>query len=399
MMMKKTFIFILTCVSLLFAACDKQDDTYREFVVPGGYNYPAKPVELKTQAGYLRIALSWAIPKDPAVKSVKVFWDNYAKSSDVDYSSAVDGFVTTVISDLEDRSYTFDIVNFDEDGNRSLASEITVAPYGEGWLSTHAERKILTARVKDNTATIEMGNPMDEMVGTKFRYRNLSGEWVESEQILKAGESSVEIPGVLKGKYFEYKSSYCPANGLDTVWNSYWTRSPEILEYKLDPTLWEGSITKNQLYTGSGDYGWAQLFDGITDVQNNGYRANTAAAYRAIFPKIIAVDTHAPEGKEPVISHIEMYQHPTTQSYRYVKSLSLFQGNAPYDADTDDYTSFGTPVLDATFTQAEVVQGRDASDPVPGRYFAIVFTKSFATQGYIWVQEFEPWGYVPSETE
>ena len=101
---------------------------------------------------------------DPAVKRAILYWDNYAKSRDIDYGDFADGKVTIVVDSLEDRSYTFDVVNFDGEDNKSLPAEMTISPYGDSWLISRSERAVVSAIMDGDDAKIEMTKATDEMV-------------------------------------------------------------------------------------------------------------------------------------------------------------------------------------------------------------------------------------------
>ena len=146
--MKKVFyIFTALTLALAAASCAKQDTVYKEWVKEGGYIYPAKPLNVEVQQGYKRIVVQWTLPMDPSIRTAKLFWDNYTFEREFNYADYPGGVVKTVIDGLEDRSYTFDIVNYDAEGNRSLVSEITTSPFAESWLVSHAERTIVSSEM------------------------------------------------------------------------------------------------------------------------------------------------------------------------------------------------------------------------------------------------------------
>ena len=202
MNMNKIAFNILTVpvLAVLAVSCGGQDEIYKEWVKKGGYDYPAKAINLSSVIGYQNVIVNWEKPMDPAVRTATLFWDNYAKSIDVDYADYPDGKVSIEVGELEDRSYTFDIVNYDDVGNKSLAAEITVSPYGDGWMVSRSERTVTSARMEGRDAKIVMSKATDEMVATRFRYKNLQDEWVESETVLKPGENEVTFKDAMKGK-------------------------------------------------------------------------------------------------------------------------------------------------------------------------------------------------------
>jgi len=393
--MKKILnIIALSAISMAFLlSCDKQDDTYRQYLVPGGYNYPAKASEVTAKAGYLRVDVSWALPLDPAVKTVKLYWDSNRDSMTVNYSDAVDGYVTAHVKNLEERSYTFNVVNFDANGNRSLASEITVSPYGDGWLSTHAERRVNSAVMKGSDALLSLGTPVDEMVYTKFRYKNSEGRVVESDPI-PMDSVDVYLSDAMKGKYFEYQSAYCPKNGLDVVWNQNWIKTKEPIYYNLADSNWKYSVTRNQ--TRSSEYGPEKMFDGDLDTR---YYSSTNTSYRRVFPKIVAIKTCASGEDVPTVVGINVVQHQTESKSRYVKTFNFYVSDTEFNPnDTDYLNTFGTPALETNLRQDLMEQSRSFS-PVTGTDMAIVFKSSYSANGFIDVLEFEIIGYVKSNTD
>lgn len=393
-MKRITYIIALSVSALsMFIACDKQDDTYSQYIVPGGYNYPAKATEVTAQAGYYRVDVSWATPLDPAVKSVKLYWDSKRDSMTVNYADAVDGIVTAHVSGLEERSYTFSIVNFDANGNKSLASEVTVSPYGNGWLSTHAERKVYSAVMKGEDALLSLGTPVDEMVYTKFRFKNSEGQVVESDPI-PMDSTDVYLTDAMKGKYFEYQSAYCPKNGLDIVWSSNWIKTNNPIYYNLANSDWKVTVTTSQMR--NADFGPEKMFDGDLTTR---YYSSTNTSIRKNFPKIVAVNTSCPEDAKPTVTAVNLIQHQTESKSRFVKTLNFYVGDDAYDPNDSAYlTSFGAPVLEASFRQDMAEQNKEIA-PATGSCFAIAFKSSYSTYGYIDVLEFEIIGYVAANAD
>ena len=400
--MKRLTSCILALMTMAsgFVSCDKQDDTYRQYVVNGGYNYPAKPIDVTFCSGYNRVGLKWAEPLDPAVRRVKVYWDNYADSVVLDYNTTVDGYVNVVIDKLEERSYSFDIVNFDKDGNRSLATEVTVAPYGDGWLATHAERRLSWAQMDGDKAVITMGTPMDEMIATKFRYRNTSGQWIESEEILPAGEFQIALPDALKGKLLEYKSAYCPKAGIDTVWNQNWTKSNKPIVYNINGSKASVTVTDNQVYSG---FTPDKVVDGIKDKMESRWFSSFNSSYRNKWPKILCIDTKLNGDSRMTFTNFKFYENPApdAETQRYIKAVDVYVGDKLYNvnASSSQLSTFGTPVAQTTLNTTGYEFEKFVDEETAGRYIGIVFKNSFSSVGYIDLWEFEAYGYVASEVD
>jgi len=395
----KTYLSILLTVGVAVAlsSCGGQDEIYKEWVKKGGYDYPAKAVNLSSVIGYRSVIINWEKPMDPAVTTATLFWDNYASSQSIDYADYSDGKVSMEVGNLEDRSYTFDIVNYDAVGNKSLAAEITVSPYGDSWMVSRSERTVTSSRMDGRDAKIVMSKATDEMVATRFRYKNLQDEWVECETILKPGENEVTFPNALRGKRFEYSSSFCPAAGKDTVW-SHWTKSVDGISYALDGKRWNVAVTKNQYF---GINVADNIFDGNKDLSAFSWHSSKSDATKNIFPKILSVDTQKAFGEEYSFTRFEFYEHPDQPTLRYIKDIVIYVGSTYYDPDDNDYLNhYGIPFIGTQFSTEGKVSTASATQGASGRYFSIVFKNSWNTKdGFIDLWELVPYGYIPSQAD
>lgn len=395
----KTYLSILLTVGVAVAlsSCGGQDEIYKEWVKKGGYDYPAKAVNLSSVIGYKSVIINWEKPMDPAVTTATLFWDNYASSQSIDYADYSDGKVSMEVGNLEDRSYTFDIVNYDAVGNKSLAAEITVSPYGDSWMVSRSERTVTSARMDGRDAKIVMSKATDEMIATRFRYKNLQDEWVECETILKPGENEVTFPNALRGKRFEYSSSFCPAAGKDTVW-SHWTKSVDGISYALDGKRWNVAVTKNQYF---GINVADNIFDGNKDLSAFSWHSSKSDATKNIFPKILSVDTQKAFGEEYSFTRFEFYEHPDQPTLRYIKDIVIYVGSTYYDPDDNDYLNhYGIPFIGTQFSTEGKVSTASATQGASGRYFSIVFKNSWNTKdGFIDLWELVPYGYIPSQAD
>lgn len=395
----KTYLSILLTVGVAVAlsSCGGQDEIYKEWVKKGGYDYPAKAVNLSSVIGYRSVIINWEKPMDPAVTTATLFWDNYASSQSIDYADYSDGKVSMEVGNLEDRFYTFDIVNYDAVGNKSLAAEITVSPYGDSWMVSRSERTVTSSRMDGRDAKIVMSKATDEMVATRFRYKNLQDEWVECETILKPGENEVTFPNALRGKRFEYSSSFCPAAGKDTVW-SHWTKSVDGISYALDGKRWNVAVTKNQYF---GINVADNIFDGNKDLSAFSWHSSKSDATKNIFPKILSVDTQKAFGEEYSFTRFEFYEHPDQPTLRYIKDIVIYVGSTYYDPDDNDYLNhYGIPFIGTQFSTEGKVSTASATQGASGRYFSIVFKNSWNTKdGFIDLWELVPYGYIPSQAD
>ena len=392
--MKRIYYLLLAIVAILPLSCGKQDAVYKEFVKPGGYVYPAKPLNLTAISGYQRIFLEWEAPMDPSIRTTKLFWDNYTDSLTFSISDYDGGMLSTTVDHLDDRTYTFDVVNYDAEGHRSLATEITTTPFGESWLLSHSERSVRFARMSGDDALITMSKSTDEMVATRFRYRNNAGETIISDY-LKPEDLEMTLPDAKRGKRFEFQSAYLPADGRDTVWAA-WTRSMDPILFPLPTEGWEVSVTTGQVFS---TFTPDKVFDGIIATNNRWHAARTGAPAKA-FPKVLCVDTKVEGDGGYAFSSFVFCLSPSGKTYRYIREIQLYMADSPFDPDESDYAAkYGDPVYSATLNQNEDQQQLALRSSKHARYFAVVFLNSWNANGYIDLWELIPYGYIPSEVE
>lgn len=382
----KTSIFAAAAILGSVVSCTSQDDIYKEFIKDGGYIYPAKAANITSETGFQKVTLFWPVPKDPSLRSARVYWDNYTDSLDLNYSDFSDT-VSVTITNLADRSYTFDIVNFDKLGNKSIAAEKSATPYGMNWLSTHEERQFKHAWVDGTTATVQLTESTSEMVATKFRYKNLDGEWVEFGPRMTPREVNFKLTNAMRGKYFEFSSGFLPSDGRDTAWME-WTKSSYPIVYPLDTKDWTVTATTGGTM---GENTPDKIFDGIADAN---HRWHSTAGNN--FPKILSIDTNCEAGKEPTYKTFSMSRNPTT-SYRYIFNFQIFTGNEPFNPDEKNFASvFGTPICNSFLYWGDNPGSRNCTME-SGRYIAIVFTNSRNKQGYLDLWELTVWGYIEAD--
>jgi hypothetical protein len=412
--MKKNIFFLIILSVLSVLSCGKQDDVYKEFIVEGGHVYPAKIKELKSTSGYQRVILEWDKPFDPSIRTVTVFWDNYSKSMDLNYADFPDNHVSVVIPDLEDRAYTFDVVNADAKGNQSLATELSVTPFGNNWLTSHTERSVVFARMDGEDAKVQMTKATLEMVATKFRYTDASGKKVESDY-LSPKDVEMTLPDAARGKRFEFKSAYLPSNGIDTVWAVSWSVSPGAIVYPMSTEGWTVTVTDGQEMNASN--ACENILDG--DISASGrWQSSHNSSIQRIFPKILSIDTHAAEGEECSFTEFLLYQNPSSATtLRYMRNYSIFVGKDPYDPDVtielDEgdtrpvqdqilekvIAHYGNPALSTVGNRNEAVLTATLPESAKGRYLSIVFTNSFNANGWLDLWELVPYGYKDSEAD
>ena len=244
-MNNKILIFVSLIIALGFTSCKDQDGIYKEWVIPGGIVYPEKTNGLTGYAGHNRVMLEWVAPKDPSVQKAIISWNSGDQSMEINYADyAGQDTIKVYIPELEERSYTFSIKNYDDKGNISMTSEVSKAPYAANWLASCSERSIESAEVLNGIGYVQTGFTTDNMVYTEYRYVNSAGETVLLDE-KQVNDRTVQLPDAKPGTRLEYRSYYVPTEGLDTICNE-WRKYSKPIAGLLDNSGFLATATESR---------------------------------------------------------------------------------------------------------------------------------------------------------
>ncbi|QEC73714.1 hypothetical protein FSB73_20640 [Arachidicoccus ginsenosidivorans] len=83
--------------------------------------YPAKPDTILVYSGDYRVLLKSVLSSDPNIVKSHIYWDSRTDSVDVDvHRTGASDTTSLVISKLLEGAHTFELVNEDASGNRSV---------------------------------------------------------------------------------------------------------------------------------------------------------------------------------------------------------------------------------------------------------------------------------------
>ena len=220
-MKKQTYIYVVSLLLLLGAACSKMDD-YREKFTDGRERlYTGKADSVKVFPGKNRVLLQWLYVADPKVKKAKVFWNNRRDSSSVDIkrTSGVDT-IRLMISNLPEGSYNFEIVSYDADGNPSVTVTRGGVVFGESYQATLLNRLIKKAEIKPGYAEITWYNADQYMFVTELKYTNQNNDIITSR--ILPGMDTAKLWAYKAGTKFEYRTLYLPDSlCIDTFYTAW----------------------------------------------------------------------------------------------------------------------------------------------------------------------------------
>src|SRR3546814_679893 len=123
-------------------SCKELNDSYEDYVIPGGIIYPGKIKSPELLPGRNRVLITWPQSLDPSVSKARIFWNTYSDSLEVAISPS-DKIVSVIIDNLPEKSYAFTIKTYDEEGNASVPVELIGKTFGEDRKSTTSKLQSL----------------------------------------------------------------------------------------------------------------------------------------------------------------------------------------------------------------------------------------------------------------
>lgn len=214
----------MTAGMVLFtSSCQKQDHAYKEFIKDGERIYIGKVLDLAAQAGNGRVQLSWGV-FDSRVKKVKIKYNDDQDSvlMDVAKTESVD-YLQTIISNLDERTYTFKVYAMDGLGNQSVAQSIDCKSFGESYRKTLNNRIIGSKTVAGKNVTLNwVSVTTDSNISeTEIEYYDLDSGLAKTVVLAKSS-SSIVLPNINTTKGIRYKTKYYPtSSAIDYFYTDY----------------------------------------------------------------------------------------------------------------------------------------------------------------------------------
>ena len=232
---------MFTCLAFLLiilagVSCKKMDD-YKKYINEDlVLNYTGKVDSVKVYSGKNRVMIQGLLISDPKIKEARIYWDGRRDSLVIPITRTLNvDTLRATINNLEDRVYNFEIVTFDDQGNKSVKVYAFGRSYGQNYQLSLINRPLASNSLKtyDNTFTASFGN-VDRTFGifaTEFKYVDLSG--VSRVKRLDIEKSVLDLTDVKIGEEMSYRSLYLPDTlCLDTFYTEYTDLKPALTYYR-----------------------------------------------------------------------------------------------------------------------------------------------------------------------
>jgi len=225
--------FPIAIVCILFAHCTGYDE-YKKYMTDGEIIYPQKADAVTTYPGKNRIQLEWVIV-DPKVTSCKVYYEQEGGIQG-DITVAIPSFgnrendiIRVIIPDLEEATYLFKIISYDDFGNASVPVDAEEKSYGESY-----EQSLLNCAVRSTTfdfdtniLTIEWGSIDATAIGINLEYIDTNGD--SQTLLVDPSESITTILDFKLGEPFFSSAIYKPAPSALDIFSTDWQRINIVL--------------------------------------------------------------------------------------------------------------------------------------------------------------------------
>jgi hypothetical protein len=333
-------------------------DVHQKYIEGGEKIYAPKVDSLVFHNGKRRIQLWFWLFESPNVRSVDIFWNNYADSLIVPVTPSAGLDSMAVYVPLKDeRTYTFYIRTTDIFGNHSLSEMGSAISYDSIYENALVNRGVQSAEKTGSTTTIKWYGIIDDYVYSEVRYTDVNND-LQIVRVLP-NETSTSCPNAKAGSTYEHRSLYVPTNSIDTFYLE-WT--PIVPLVKFDKSSWTVIDWSDEEATEGG--GAVVLINGIYPNNNaNDYWQSKWRAPAAQLPHWAIIDM----GTSKEITRIDTYRRNNNTN---TKSVWYYVGNDP-DPDAASWTK----IAEGTYTSGNLLT-LTASVSAIGRYLKIYLPDS-----------------------
>ncbi len=214
-------LFGLFALLLAFPACLPNDGDYSAYLDKAEAVYPGRPDSIIIMPGYNRAQINALMSTDPRVVKIRLYWNSRRDSLDAVVSGdEIAKRKILSLSSIPEGVYTFELITFDDKGNRSVMSEKTgqiLGPNYEKGLANRVLKSRITVLGSPAVIWYSETDTTSAMVGTEVAYKGIAGD------SLKIFTSRLKDTTILKnaitGGKLILRTAYLPKNAIDTFYS------------------------------------------------------------------------------------------------------------------------------------------------------------------------------------
>ncbi len=205
---------------LVIAACLPKDGDYSGYLDKAEAIYPGRPDSIIVMPGYNRANINVLISTDPRAVKIRLYWNSRRDSMDaVITKDEIAKRKIIGVPYIPEGVYTFELVTFDKEGNRSVVSEKTGQVFGPIYVRGLANRIVKNKIVVSGNPAVIWYSETDTtsvMAGTEVAYKLRSGGSVKIFTS-KRRDTTILTNAIAGGKMI-LRTAYIPANAIDTFY-------------------------------------------------------------------------------------------------------------------------------------------------------------------------------------
>lgn len=372
MKFNRIYFTLLAFLAIATWSCTKMTDLTDKYLDEGEIIYAAKVDSVGILAGENRLQLNLYV-KSQRIDKVRIYWNNYEDSLDVDIQGKT-GVFPVLLDNMPESGYLFQLVSFDKFGNKSLEYEATESSYGENYKNGLSNRSYITEftryDMEGDSMVIYWGGIVRGAIAMELQYTDTSGESVRMEVPADATTTTLHN---LKGNV-SYKLRFIPeVEAIDT----FTTASKSIPVYYERPINKSGwKIVGFSSASASPEWPATNAIDG--DINTPWHTEHNPTAP---FPHYFIVDM----GETIDISSFEVYRRmddsagaqPTHQLF-YAESLT-----DPTDSKDAGWKDYGVYSFDNVVDIPQFARGANV---IKARYF-MYYVGSNSRSAYAYIGE------------
>jgi len=261
-MNKIQFQITLLLFSIFSISCGKSETEN-----PKETPFTAKAGSVKTNGGLNRIRLTFVI-KDESIKKCEVFWNDRAKSQKIELGNRTNDTVKTIITDLEEGSYTFEVVTYDGKNNATVVKAAAKA-YGDKYVSALKTREIKESTfITGEVPFIDWQMAQTGEVALQVMYSDEADR--QKKVSIRNYEVKSNLPGHKPNTNITYKSAYLPEiSALDTFYSETKTLVPAYYSADVSAIVKRSGLVSNVTAQST-----LSLYEGVTYSSVNFKKSN-----------------------------------------------------------------------------------------------------------------------------
>lgn len=245
-------------------SCDDMNSIQQKYADIPEKIYLGKTDTLTAFPGKERIKLSWYISADPKIQKTVIYWNQRKDSIVKPFVRTMSGIQKdSLIIDNLLGTYTFELINTNDFGDRSLAAVVAGTAYGDDYINSLKNRSITAfdlgnynSVTKSGTVTIEWGTASPLCMYTNLSYKkHATGEQVN---LIVTSEDKTTVLDDVGNNFgdlndmISVSSMYLPVKGAIDTFPAPLSREQMAL-YKANGSRLEysaaGSLTSTNPYT------------------------------------------------------------------------------------------------------------------------------------------------------